>query len=194
MMSRGWFAVSVALVLAGCVAVTVNVNFPQEKIDSAASSIEDLVRSPGPPAAPATPAQPRREGSVSVDVLSWLGPRRAEAQVPELRVQTPEILAAIQSRRARYAQLAAAMGQGCVGENNQGLDEARPGSGCAANAAALVGAESADRDLIYRTLMEQNKMPPSDLPRVRAAFAQANREKAPAGTWVQDPAGQWARK
>jgi uncharacterized protein YdbL (DUF1318 family) len=189
-----WGAAPLALLLGGCVAVTVNVNFPQEKIDSAASSIEDLVRSPAPPAAPATPVAPKRDGGVAVDVLSWLGPRHAEAQVPELRVQTPEIMAAIQSRRARYPQLAAAITRGCIGENNQGLVEPRPGPGCGPDAAALVAAENRDREFIYRTLMEQNKMPPTDLPRVRAAFAAANREKAPAGTWVQDAAGQWTRK
>ncbi len=42
--------------------------------------------------------------------------------------------------------------------------------------------------------MRQNRMPASDTPRVREAFAKANREKARPGEWVQQPNGQWARK
>jgi len=42
-------------------------------------------------------------------------------------------------------------------------------------------------------LMEQNSLPATELPRVQSAFAKANREKAPAGTWVQNPDGQWVQ-
>jgi hypothetical protein len=37
-------------------------------------------------------------------------------------------------------------------------------------------------------------MAPSDLARVQAAFGKVNRERAPAGTWVQEQSGQWSRK
>lgn len=194
-----------AILLAGCLAVTVNVTFPQEKIDSAASTIEDLVRGgkpgPGEPAPP-SPAPPRREGTVpgrqrtvtASASAGWLGPAVAEAQVPEIKIRTPEIMAAIQSRSARYAELAGLLAKGCIGESNQGLVEARPGTGCPPGAAAVVTGENRDRSFIYQTLMQQNNMPPSELPRVQAAFARANRDKAPAGTWVQNPDGQWVRK
>lgn len=192
------------LLAAGCLAVTVNVTFPQEKIEGAASTIEDLVRS-GKPAgepAPPSPAPPRREGAVpgrqrtvtASASAGWLGPAVAEAQVPEIKIRTPEIMAAIQSRSARYAELAGLLAKGCVGESNQGLVETRPGTGCPPGAAGVVAAENRDRSFIYQTLMQQNNMPPSELPRVQAAFAKANRDKAPAGTWVQNPDGQWVRK
>lgn len=185
-----------ALALAGCVAVTINVTFPQEKLDSAAASIEDLVRGPGSPApAPAPAGQPKSERTTADAVAAaWPGPRVAEAQVPELKTRTPEIMAAIQSRNARYPQVAAALAAGCLGENGQGLLEARPGTGCPAGLGGLVAAENRDRTLIYRTLVEQNNMAPTELPRVQAAFAKANRDKAPAGAWVQEPDGRWVRK
>jgi uncharacterized protein YdbL (DUF1318 family) len=195
-----WLAAS--LLLAGCVAVTINVSFPQEKLDSAAANIEDLVRSPAPPPPPAAPPAPpapgrtgaRPAGGVAV-LAAWLAPAPAEAQeVPELRTRTPEVMASIESRRARYPQLAAAMARGCVGENRQGLVEARPGTGCGADVAALVAAENRDRMLLYRTLVEQNHMPPADLGRVQAAFAKSHRQHAPAGAWVQGDDGQWSRK
>lgn len=180
--------------LGGCVPVTVNVIFTQERIDSAAANIEDLVRGAQRPPAkrpeaetPPAPPAPR----------SWaprLGPAVAEAQTPELRVRTPEVMAAVESRRARLGELTAAMTRGCIGENNQGLVETRPGTDCAAGVAGLVAAENRDRAVLQKTLMEQNKMPPGETPKVQAGFARANRERAPAGTWVQDPGGQWTRK
>jgi len=186
---------------AGCVAVTINVTFPQEQIDSAASSIEELVRTP--PVAPSTPAPPgKRDGAgpgapgarVEGAAWAWLAPAVAEAQVPELKTRTPEITAVIESRRARYSRVEAALAAGCLGENNQGLLEPRPGSNCPPDVAALAADENRDRMVLYRTLVEQNKMPPGDLTRVQAAFARANRDRAPAGVWVQDEAGRWSRK
>src|SRR5262249_18675381 len=83
--------------------------------------------------------------------------------------------------------------RGCRGETSQGLIEPRPGQGCGGEA-SLVGPENADRTFIYETLMQQNKMPASDAPRVRAAFAQANRDLAKPGEWIQQPDGQWTKK
>jgi uncharacterized protein YdbL (DUF1318 family) len=183
-------AVLLALVLTGCVAVTINVQFPQEKIEGAAENIEDLVRTPKelPP--------PGKQGArPGASWLAWITPRAAEAQtVPELKTRTPEIMAMIESRRNRYPSLAAAMAKGCVGENNRGFVEARSGQGCAPDVAALVAAENADRMTLYRTLIEQNKMPPEDLTRVQAAFGKINREKAPPGSSVQLDSGEWTRR
>ena len=128
-------------------------------------------------------------------LIGVLGPTPAEAQVvPELKTRTPEVSAVIESRRARFSALAAAATRGCLGENNQGLTDVRPGTGCGADVAALVAAENRDRMVLYRTLVAQNSMPPGDLARVQAGFAKAHRDKAPAGAWVQDDAGQWSRK
>jgi len=60
--------------------------------------------------------------------------------------------------------------------------------------AAAKETENADRQFIYDTLMQQNNIPARDAPRVRAAFAKANRERAAAGEWVQQDNGQWTRK
>jgi uncharacterized protein YdbL (DUF1318 family) len=196
------------LALAGCVALTVNVTFPQEKIDSAASSIEDLVREPNPPPADGPKPAPRSDvprapgaidgstGAVHVVARwpTWLGPARAEAQVPDLKTRTPQVMAVIESRRTRYPEVRAAMAKGCVGENNQGLLEARPAQGCPPNVGALVEAENRDRMVLYRTIVEQNNMPPGDLTRVQSGFARAHRDRAPAGAWVQEEGGKWLQK
>lgn len=187
---------ALAVWLSGCLAVTVNVTFPEEKLEGAASSIESLVRGGGVPPVPKTPPPPGRQGAAPA--RSWwaalAAPAVAEAQVPEIKTYTPEVLAIVESRRARYPQLAAAMASGCLGENNQGLVEPRPGPGCPSDVPTLAAAENAERMRLYRTLVEQNKMPPGDIVRVQAAFARTNRAAAPPGTSIQDDSGQWSRK
>jgi uncharacterized protein YdbL (DUF1318 family) len=181
------------------VPVTVNITFPQEKLEGAASRIEDMVRSPENPP---PPAQPKKspQGSLADGLLAALGPREAAAQsrtvdvVPEIRVQTPELMKAIGSRRGRIAQIDQLKAKGCLGETNRGLLEARPGQGCPGNLGQLIGGENADREFIYATLMQQNNIPASDAPRVHAAFAKANRDRAKPGEWIQQDSGQWVKK
>lgn len=183
--------------LTACVPVTVNITFPEKQLEGAATRIEDMVRSPENPKPPAPPKKGPQSG-LGDRLLAWLGPREAEAQsvdvVPEIRVQTPQLMKAIESRRARNAQIEQWKAKGCLGETNQGLLETRPGSGCGGEAGGLVGAENADRNFIYETLMQQNKMPASQAPRVRAAFAKVNRDLARPGEWIQQPSGQWVKK
>lgn len=188
------------LLLGGCVAVTVNVNFPQETIDSAASAIEDQVRKPSS-AAPAPKSGERRSALPGVHVArAWLGAGVAHAEEVnvdagrKIRTRTPEVQALVDARRARYTQLSPLMARGCVGERADGAVELRPGTGCPAETGALLAAENRDRTALFRTIVEQNHMPAGDLARVQAGFARRNRERAPAGTWVQDEAGRWQRE
>ncbi len=196
-------ALVVALLVAwGCVPVTVNVYFPQEKIDSAAGNIEDMVRGKETKPAPPPPKKEDKQGRLpSGRWLALLAPPPAEAQVtvqvprvPELRTRTPEVMASIESRRQRFPQIQQWKGKGCIGENAQGLVEARPGQGCGPEVGGLVDAENRDRMTLYRTLVQQNNMPPEDLAKVQAGFARANRDRAQAGEWIQAETGQWARK
>jgi uncharacterized protein YdbL (DUF1318 family) len=188
----GLALLTLAPLLGACVPVTVNINFPQEKIEGAAGKIEDMVRSPENP----KPAAPKKgpQGRLSDRVFAALAPREAAAQVPEIRVQTPQLMKAIESRRARFPQIEQWKARGCIGENNQGLLEGRPGQGCSAEVGGLIAAENADRNYIYDTLMQQNNIPAGDGPRVRAAFAKANRDRAKPGEWIQGETGQWVKK
>jgi uncharacterized protein YdbL (DUF1318 family) len=186
--------------LGGCVAVTVNVNFPQETIDSAASSIEDQVRAPAPSGA-APKSGGRRSALPGLHVASMtLGMGVAHAEEvsvdarKKIRTRTPEVQALVDARRARYAHLASMMATGCVGERADGTVERRPGAGCPTDVDALLAAENRDRRELFRTIVEQNHMPAGDLARVQAGFARRNRERAPSGTWVEDEAGRWLRK
>jgi uncharacterized protein YdbL (DUF1318 family) len=192
-----------ALGAAACVPVTVNISFPQEQLDSAAGQIVDMSRgnppapSAPPPAAPATPPKP---GSRLPDWLAPLGPRDAAAGTRDVRVgQTPrtdteELRRLTASQNARLGALRQWKARGCIGENNQGFLEARPGQGCTGDVGRLVAQENRDRQAIIDTFMRQNNIPPKDAGRVRASFAKAYRDRAQSGDLVQNDRGQWVRK
>lgn len=196
--ARSALAVGAALLAASsCVPVTIIVQFPQEKIEGAAANIEDLVRGeqkgkPAPP--PAKKENKRGSRPVSGRWFASVTPRVAEAQVPDLKIRTPNVMASIESRRQRFPQVQEWKSKGCIGETAQGLVEARPGQGCGPEVGGLISAENRDRMTLYQILLQQNNMPPEDLARVQAAFAKINRQRARAGEWIQAETGQWTRK
>jgi uncharacterized protein YdbL (DUF1318 family) len=199
-MIRRVVALGAVFLLGGCVAVTVNVNFPQETIDSAASSIEDQVRTPAPAGTAPKSSGPRSAlpGLPMARAVFGVGVAHADDVNVDarrkIRTRTPEVQALVDARRARYPQLSSLMAAGCVGERADGLVEARPGARCPSDGGAALVAENRDRTALFRTIVEQNQMPSGDLARVQAGFARRNRERAPAGTWIQDEAGKWLRK
>ena len=200
---RGLVVVLVATSLAACVPVTVNVTFPQQKLDDAASQIVDMSRrpadapAPGPTPAPAPTPKP---GSRLERWLAPLGPREAAAEERTLQMaQTPktdsdELRRLTESQNRRLGAVQRALARGCAGESNQGRLEPRPGQGCSGDVAGVIGAENADRQAIVETFMRQNKIAPSDVGRVRASFAKAYRDRVGGGQWVQTDRGEWVKK
>ena len=199
---RGLVVVLVATSLAACVPVTVNVTFPQQKLDDAASQIVDMSRRPadapasGPTPAPAPPSPAR----ASSDGSRPSGPaRRAAEERPVQMAQAPktdsdELRRLTESQNRRLGAVQQALARGCAGESNQGLLEPRPGQGCSGDVAGVIGAENADRQAIVETFMRQNKIGPSDVGRVRASFAKAYRDRVGGGQWVQTDRGDWVKK
>jgi uncharacterized protein YdbL (DUF1318 family) len=188
---------------AACVPVTVNISFPQEKLDSAAKQIEDITAQTGPQAGhaatpPATaPTTAATTGSAPVTTpqqppVNTQG--RTVDVTPRIDTRSPEVVRATQSRRERRPALREWKERGCLGETNQGLLEARTGEGCTAEALELMRAENADRVVIYEAFMKENNIPASDTERVRSAFAKARQERARPGDWVQLADGHWVKK
>jgi uncharacterized protein YdbL (DUF1318 family) len=189
-------------VIVGCVPVTVNVTFPQERLDDAASQIVDMSRRPESPApAPGTssPASPK-PGSSLDPWLAPIAPREAFAQEHRIEVtqapktDSPELRRLTESQNHRLGAVQQWLARGCVGENSQGLLEPRPGQGCSGDVAKLIGDENRDRQAIIETFMRQNRIPASDVGRVRASFAKAYRDRAGSGQWIQTDRGDWVKK
>ena len=151
------------------------------QIRETASNIEDMVSGGG--GAPVSKVGPG----------SWLWPiPNAYAQAPGLKYLTPETQAAIDARKSRFSRIQDLKSQGLIGENNQGLLEGR--GEATPEASELVRGENADRDLIYRTIVEQNGLPADEIAKVRRAFAEEQRDRARSGDWVQTPDGAWVQK
>jgi len=193
----------VAVALAACVPVTVNITFPQEKLDSAASQIVDMSRRPEgtpPPGSPPPGGATPKPGSGLDRWLVPLGPREAAAQEYRINVaQAPqtdsvELRRLTESQNQRLGALQQWLARGCVGESNQGFVEPRPGQGCSGEVARVIGDENRDRQAIIDTFMRQNNIPARDGGRVRASFAKAYRDRVQGGQWIQTDKGEWVKK
>jgi len=99
----GLAVVLAAALAAACVPVTVNVTFPQQKLDDAASQIVDMSRRPaGAPASGPTPAPAPKPGS---RLERWLAHQMKRASlVEDLSVRIALFRAPESERRRRSAQ------------------------------------------------------------------------------------------
>ncbi|MBP9713966.1 MAG: YdbL family protein [Sterolibacterium sp.] len=114
-----------------------------------------------------------------------------------LEANTPAVGQLKGAMQGRYAQLEPFLASGAVGLARDGSVQLRD-----ANAVplpqrpvvnGLVAAENADRAALYREIARANGKPEWE-PEIRSTFAQRWIDKAPAGWWVQDARGGWARK
>jgi len=109
----------------------------------------------------------------------------------DLKEITPTVKAALEGRKARYAELKALKAQGAAGETNRGYVfalEAVPG------VSDVVSAENADRKVIYQAIVDQNGLAASGITTVEKVFAGVQRDKADAGEKYQDENGKWVTK
>jgi uncharacterized protein YdbL (DUF1318 family) len=97
-----------------------------------------------------------------------------------------QVKAAMQQRQPLIETLWA---EGKIGENNQGLIEAR--GGLSEQQQELVRAENADRITVYQAIARSTQSTPK-LVGVQRALQISQR--AANGLWIQDAAGKWYQK
>lgn len=158
------------------------------QIKEAAVNIEDMVSGPAK-----DKGKPKEKKLKSGFLFSM---DEAYAEELQLNYMTPEIESAVESRKARYPDIQELKYEGSVGENNQGLLEAKGKSGVKTRAEAeeIIRAENKDRETIYWSIVRQNNLPPEAIDNVRGAFAATQRERANEGEWIQLPDGRWVKK
>lgn len=197
-------AIAPVLLTASC--LTINVYFPEAAIQDLSHKIEEQVAKeaaakaaqPAEPPAPPAPAEKPKSSSGVLDLL--LGTSVAHAdEVAAPEVSSPAIRKIIDSRAARLADLSAYKTKGVVGENNQGLVEARAldtltDLKARAEVQRLVKAENADRDELYKEVAAAKGVDLSQLPKIRETYAATLRERAKPGEWIQGADGSWKQK
>ena len=113
------------------------------------------------------------------------------AQSYDIKEMTPAVKAALDGRKARFAELRSLKSQGLVGETNHGYVQALGGD-AAVN--SLVAAENKDRKAVYLAIVDQNSLGAGALDAVENVFAGVQREKASSGDKIQDESGEWGAK
>jgi uncharacterized protein YdbL (DUF1318 family) len=129
-------------------------------------------------------------------VMLWLGMAAASAQ-GNIEVDTPAVSALKNAMQARHGLLAAHYASGAIGVARDGGIQMRDANAVPLaqrqQVSNLVAAENADRAALYREVARANGHPEWE-EQVRGTFAQRWIDKAQSGWYVQDAAGQWARK
>ncbi len=201
-----------AVLLIGLACVTINVYFPEAKIQDLSQRIEDEVAQRAVELEEGTGEnEAGAEGTADEDppavipgrtsMLSLLlGATPAYAQsVPDPGVSNPAIRAIIDARAARVQQINGFKSRGLIGESNQALLEARSLDSISdlrqrAALQKLVKDENADRERLYKEVAAAEGVDLAQLPRIRQTYAETLRNNARPGDWIQLPGGQWKQK
>ncbi|HEX7340310.1 MAG TPA: YdbL family protein [Rhodanobacteraceae bacterium] len=187
--------------LAGC--VTINVYFPKAAAQKAAGQFIGSVIGPETPAAagsvaPAPQSVPATHKPPLASVIDFLIPAAEAAAVPDLRIHTPALDSIRTRMRQRYEKsLHPLLDRGVVGFTHDGLVAVHDASAVPLAERAginnVVAADNRDRNALYREIANANGHPDWEA-RIRATFAALWIEKAHAGWYYQDAAGNWKRK
>jgi uncharacterized protein YdbL (DUF1318 family) len=173
---------SLALPLAGCMHITMDVNANVNvnvKLDKALDDFfNDLDKSDATMEAPATPAPTTPGTAVAAATAPSPAPAGLSAQDAELRARMKQ----------RQPQIDRFKESGALGENNLGYLEARNNQ---EGAAALAAAANADRKTIYQRIAAKQNVGADEVGQTRAR--QIAQKSAP-GVWIQDAQGAWTKK
>jgi len=198
-MRRTFTGAILALVLAVAGCVTINVYFPEAAAQKAADQfIGNVLEDTQAPPKPAAPATDKSAVQPSASVLDLLIPAAYAADTPDIRVQTATTQAIGERMKARLrGGLKAMLDSGAVGLAAEGDLAVRDANAIAlaqrAQASAWVAEDNRDRAALYREVANANGHPEWE-GQVRATFARGWIERAPAGWYYRDAAGQWHRK
>jgi uncharacterized protein YdbL (DUF1318 family) len=199
-----------AALLVAC--ITINVYFPEAAVKELAQQIEDEVQrkaagepSPTPVAEPTPTPMAEPAAGAPESLLSWalsLGATTvyaAEDEVAAPEITNPAIRKIIDSRAARLKAVNDLKAEGVVGESNQALLvirnlDAIQGLKERAEAQKLIKDENADREQLFREIAAAKNVELAQLPQIRTTYAEALRDNARPGDWIQLPDGSWTQK
>lgn len=205
-----WFVAVAFGLLAACAFITVNVYFPEKDVKQAYKSLDEMLLKQGAPAEPEETRPDQEPGGKPVSLFHSfrLVPEACAQDTLSERLARevagiPEVQKAYEEMRARMPQLNALRDSGVVGESMDGSvvvrDQSRAG-----DAQAVVQAENNNRKIVItnmaKAILRINKQPETTdnlrqvLGKAAATFADAKRDEAKPGWWIQNAAGRWVQK
>ncbi len=187
------FTASLCLVLA---CITVNIYFPEAAVKQAASEIVDEVRQQN--TNDKDTAQPAIKGQGTVSRSGGFSLVPAAFALQETSVSNPTIRALKDSLKQRFPDLRPFYDAGNVGESNTGFVEVRDDGALSLKDKAalrdLVRDENSDRTKLYAEVAMALNIEASQIGRIQKIFAESWIDNAAPGWWVQNEAGEWAKK
>jgi hypothetical protein len=208
-----WSIAVAAGLLAACAFITVNVYFPEKDVKQAYKSLDEMLLKKGTQQEPAEkpPAVEQKDSDQKpVSLLPAFGLIAEAAAQDDLADRLaselsgiPEVQKAYDEMRARLPQLNALRDSGVVGESANGSVVVRDPTK-AGGAQTLVQAENNNRKTVIvamaKAILRINKQPETKdafqqvSGKAAATFADARREEARQGWWIQLANGRWVQK
>jgi hypothetical protein len=213
MLTRWSLAGAVGL-LAACAFITVNVYFPEKDVKQAYKSLDEMLLKKGIPQQEPSEKPPAGEqespDQKPVSLLPSFGLVAEAAAQDDLSDRLaselsgmPEVQKAYDEMRARLPQLNALRDSGAVGESANGSVVVRDPAKAGASQ-ALVQAENNNRKTVIlamaKAILRINKQPETKEAlqqvsgKAATTFADARREEARQGWWIQLANGRWVQK
>jgi uncharacterized protein len=180
-----------------CAVITVNVYFPAEAVEKAAEKIIDEIEGEEESKAKSDKSSPQSYFWRNVP-FCILGNSTVYAEEIDLELTTPAIRKVIESMKTRNSNIMHFKDKGFIGETYDGMLAIRDLSDISGEDIRtinrLLRAENTDRETLYNELAEANKIPLSEIDRIKTVFAKTRKAKAEQGHWFQDEKGKWTQK
>jgi len=213
-----WLTALFCGLLAACAVITINVYFPEKAAKEAYKSLDDMMlKNPSAttdkpplkeqqiPPAPAAPSQSSLDRFPNIALVATAHAADAESDALAIEVASmPEVTSAYAEMSQRLPRLTALFDSGAVGLTNQGLVTVRDKTKVTPQDEALVTAENQSRKVVVSamaraifkvTRQEDTKAAQGQvLGKAAATFAEARREAAKPGWWIQGQNGRWLQK
>ena len=211
-----WLSAACCGLFAACAVITINVYFPEKAAKEAYKSLDDMMLKNPPsdkppvkeqqvPPSTETPSQSSLGRFLNISLVATAHAADAESDALAVEVASmPEVTRAYGEMSQRLPRLTALFDSGAVGLTNQGLVTIRDKTKVMPQDEALVSAENVSRKAVVSamakaifkvTKQEDTKAALGQvMSKAAATFAEAKREAAKPGWWVQGQNGRWLQK
>ncbi len=201
---KSYLLIALAFIMASCVAITVNIYFPEKDVQEAYKNLEkELMKTDQGESIQKPEGKP--ESSIRFEFISTAYAQEAGLadKVAELVKKMPDVVNAYNEMGKRLPQIDRLRDSGIVGEGNNGLLIVREGK-LSPQDKSLVDMENENRKTVMNGMAkaiirvnrdrENEETMKKAMPLAVEQFAALRRDKAKKGWWIQDANGNWDKK